>query len=91
VAQEALNNVARHAGAGAVALHLRCSPEDVELRIEDDGRGFDAERVASDHFGLRIMRERAADIGATLTIASAPGQGTHLALRWAGRPVQEDR
>jgi two-component system nitrate/nitrite sensor histidine kinase NarX len=91
VAQEALNNVARHADARAVALHLRCSPEGVELRIDDDGRGFDAGRVASDHFGLRIMRERAADIGATLTIASAPGQGTHLALCWAGRPVLEDR
>jgi two-component system nitrate/nitrite sensor histidine kinase NarX len=91
VAQEALNNVAKHAGAGAVALHLRCGPEGVELHIGDDGRGFDAECVASDHFGLRIMRERAADIGATLTIASAPGQGTQLALRWAGLPAQEDR
>ena len=91
MAQEALNNVARHAGASAVAVHLRCGPEGVELRIEDDGRGFDPQRVGPDHFGLQIMGERAADIGATLAIASAPGRGTHLAVRWAGLPAVEDR
>ncbi|HTD76163.1 MAG TPA: histidine kinase, partial [Chloroflexota bacterium] len=83
MAQEGLNNVARHAEASAVALSLRAGPEGVELRIRDDGRGFDPALVPPDHFGLRIMRERADTIGATLAIASAPGRGTQVVVRWA--------
>ncbi|HWE60186.1 MAG TPA: GAF domain-containing sensor histidine kinase, partial [Chloroflexota bacterium] len=82
LAQEGLNNVARHAEAGAVAMSLRSGPEGVQLRVGDDGHGFDIARVAPGHFGLRIMRERADAIGATLAIESVPGRGTQVVVRW---------
>jgi two-component system nitrate/nitrite sensor histidine kinase NarX len=97
IAQEALNNVAKHAGASQarVGLYyapaaLRVSPslkvqtgmEGVELRISDDGCGFDVEQVSPDHLGLGIMRERAEGIGATLNIASQPGHGTQILVTW---------
>jgi PAS domain S-box-containing protein len=83
VAQEGLNNVARHAGASAVVMSLHAGPEGVALRIKDDGRGFDPSAVTPDHFGLHIMRERTDTIGATLAIDSAPGRGTQVVVRWA--------
>ena len=89
VAQEGLNNVARHAVASTVAMSLRAGPQGVELGITDDGRGFDPALVPPDHFGLRIMRERADTIGATLTVDSAPGRGTQVVVRWADPATAE--
>jgi signal transduction histidine kinase len=89
VAQEGLNNVARHAGASAVAMSLRSGPQGVELRIRDNGRGFDPACVAPDHFGLRIMRERIDTIGATFAIDSAPGCGTQVVVQWADTATVE--
>lgn len=89
IAQEGLNNVAKHAGARAVAMRLRLGPEDVELRIGDDGQGFDPVSVAPGHFGLRIMRERAGTIGAALAIDSAPGRGTQVVVRWSDTATME--
>jgi signal transduction histidine kinase len=89
IAQEVLNNVAKHAGARAVAMRLRMDPDDVELRIEDDGQGFDPVSVAPGHFGLRILQERAATIGAALAIDSAPGRGTQVILRWSDAATRE--
>ena len=57
-------------------------PEQVELRISDDGRGFDPHRVSREGLGLGIMRERAESIDATLTIESQPGHGTRIAVVW---------
>jgi PAS domain S-box-containing protein len=85
IAQEALNNAARHARASRVELALGALPRGVELRIADDGRGFDPARVSSEHLGLGIMRERADAIGAQLTIESAPG-GTLVTAAWS-RPA----
>lgn len=88
IAQEALNNMAKHAGAGRATIGLRCveiaeeQEKGVELRISDDGRGFDPARVSSDHLGLGIMRERAEAIGAALTIDSAIGRGTQVTVVW---------
>ena len=82
IAQEALNNAARHAGATNVDLVLRALPHAVELRIADNGRGFDAARVCSGHLGLGIMRERAEAIGARLAIDSARGRGTSVTVTW---------
>ena len=82
IAQEALHNVAKHAGARRAAVRLAMGPDDVELRVEDDGAGFSPGATSAEHFGLRIMRERAAAIGATLLIRSAPGQGTRLSVVW---------
>lgn len=82
IAQEAFNNIAKHAAADQVKLTLHQSPNQVDLRIIDNGRGFDPQHTAADHMGLFIMRERAQSIGASLALDSAPGQGTFLRLAW---------
>jgi nitrate/nitrite-specific signal transduction histidine kinase len=88
VAQEALNNIAKHAGARQVTLHLDCQPGHLHLYIQDDGLGFDAGSIPPGHLGMAIMRERANSIGASLMIESQPGQGTTVALDW--RPAQKE-
>ena len=82
IAQEALNNVAKHAGASQVTVGLCCAPEQVELCISDDGRGFDPDIIPPDHLGVGIMRERAEAIGATLTVESEVGRGTVVVVVW---------
>jgi signal transduction histidine kinase len=92
IAQEALNNVAKHAAATEASVRLNCEPGRVALTIQDDGRGFDASEALPDQLGLRIMRERAETIGATLEISSDPGQGTQVRVDWeetAGRQSNE--
>jgi signal transduction histidine kinase len=80
VASEALANVERHAGATHAALHAHADRRRLEVVVTDDGRGF-AEGVRPEgHFGLLVMRERAWAAGGALTIDSAPGRGTRVAL-----------
>ncbi len=86
IAQEAFNNIAKHARSKRVRVTLRPEVEQGILSIEDDGRGFDPASVGGDKMGLQIMRERALAIGAKLTIDSAPGRGTTVAVAW---PVDE--
>lgn len=88
VAQEALNNIAKHSGARQVQLRLDCRPGHVHLRIQDDGLGFDAGAIPPGHMGVAIMRERAGSIGADLRIESQVGQGTTVELDW--RPAGKD-
>jgi two-component system nitrate/nitrite sensor histidine kinase NarX len=57
-------------------------PASATLRICDDGRGFDPASVDGGHFGLRIMGERAATVGAALHVESQPGQGTIITVMW---------
>jgi signal transduction histidine kinase len=85
VAQEALNNVAKHSGATEAAVRLTFPGEDHGLRltIEDDGVGFDPSAAGTGQLGLGIMRERGEAIGAVLTIVSEPGQGTVVRLDWS--------
>ena len=84
IVQEALNNIAKHAGASQVNLDLRSRPDGLELRIEDNGCGFDLSNISSDHLGLKIMMERSKEIGVQLTVNSQIGVGTtiiaHLAI-----------
>jgi nitrate/nitrite-specific signal transduction histidine kinase len=82
VAQEALNNIAKHSGARQVELHLECQPDQMNLIIKDDGLGFDADTITPDHMGIAIMRERANSIGANLKIESLVGKGTTVELDW---------
>lgn len=84
IAQEALNNVVKHAQASQVAVILCCAPQDVELQVSDDGHGFDTSDVEPGELGLGIMYERAQSIGAKLTIESQPGHGTQVAVAWKG-------
>ncbi len=81
IAKESLNNVQKHSGAKHVKLTLSFFDGRLVLSIEDDGRGFTVSNTRNEtgkSFGLSIMRERAAEIGADLTVASAPGQGCRI-------------
>lgn len=82
VAQEALNNIAKHAGARQVELRLECQAGRLTLSIKDDGLGFEPGSLPPGHMGIAIMRERASTIGATLTIESQVGRGTTILLDW---------
>lgn len=86
IAQEALTNVARHSGAGRVSFIIERRADHVFAVIEDDGGGFDVEAVMSPscksrRLGLLGMRERAALLGGTVNVESAPGAGTTLFVR----------
>jgi signal transduction histidine kinase len=81
VAQEALHNAAKHARAHTLELVLEVRDREVGLVVADDGRGFDPHGEFPGHLGLRSMRERAAAVGGTLEIESAPGAGTRLSAR----------
>lgn len=84
IAQEALNNVAKHAQASKVEIMLKDEGNDILMTVSDDGVGFDPRTVPTEqdqHWGLSIMRERASVIGASFTIKSLPGQGTKVILR----------
>ena len=78
IAQEALTNAARHAGATQLKVTLSRNGT-VSLTVADNGRGFDVNGIhthGGDHVGLQLMRERAAMMGGVLDIASTPGAGT---------------
>lgn len=82
IAEAALANVEEHSGAQQVNVGLTRQPDGMGLRLEivDDGLGFNPVHVAQDRYGLSGMSERAALIGATLDIDSAPGQGTRISM-----------
>jgi signal transduction histidine kinase len=81
IGQEAVTNVVRHAHANEVKIDLAYDRKKVRMTIVDDGRGFDGAVNSSGpqgHFGLRGMRERAAQIGAEINVKSRPGEGTEI-------------
>ena len=88
VAQEALNNIARHAHAEHAWVSLEMQRDRVRLSVEDDGRGFDPDQVDPARLGLRSMRERADEAGAALTVKPRPGGGTVVGLDWRPNPQQ---
>ena len=89
VCQEALNNIAKHAKASQVEIDLTQDGAVIELRIRDDGQGFDIEQTFSGHYGLSMMRERAEAARALLSVASQPGHGTELTISWTQTPPKE--
>jgi signal transduction histidine kinase len=81
IVQEALTNVARHAEAQTVSIHLRALSNEIRISIKDDGVGFDAAAgngAAPFRLGLRGMEERALALGGKLEIKSAPARGTEI-------------
>ena len=82
--KEALNNVVRHAQAQELRLGLQVREGQVEVTIEDDGRGFEAAAVgtvASERNGLANMRQRMAELGGVCRVTSRPGAGCRVELR----------
>jgi two-component system NarL family sensor kinase len=91
-AQETLRNVVAHSGAQSVDIVVTRGDGDMQLVIDDDGRGFDGERLArseaTGHLGLRALADLVADSGGSLTASSAPGQGTRVLV---GVPLDAGR
>jgi len=85
IAQEALNNITKHAGATQVQLQLIQNDECVEVNIQDNGCGFDPAVLSPENMGLKIMRERAESVRAKIEIQSEPGVGTCILMRWPAR------
>ncbi len=86
IAQEALNNVSKHSGAGYARVALNCEEEDdtrrVTLLVEDDGVGFDPGGSHAASLGLGIMAERAEAVGAKLEVVSSRDRGTRISAVW---------
>ena len=82
ITQEALNNVAKHARATHATVRLERDPDQAQLAVEDNGRGFVIDKVTPEHLGLTIMRERAEAIGARLHIHSWLDHGTVVTIVW---------
>lgn len=83
IAQEALNNIAKHAKATKISITLEKNVSTVMLKIHDNGVGFDVNRIAvGTHFGLKIMQERAQDLNAVFHLKSKPNQGTSVYVAW---------
>ncbi len=91
ICQEALNNIAKHAQANQVKISLMYKRDRVEIRIHDNGTGFDPTEgfALPGHYGLGMMNERAEAINATLGIKSKAGKGTEVILRWPETKKQE--
>jgi signal transduction histidine kinase len=86
IVQEALTNVRKHARATHASIDLRRNGHDLVATIADNGQGFNAgapvRSTEFPQFGISTMRERAESIGGTLTVESAPGNGTTVRLRF---------
>ena len=78
VVQESLTNAARHARATWVYIRLGVRQGQLDLRVADNGCGFDPEADHAGHYGLLGMRERALRVGARLELNSRPGAGTEV-------------
>jgi signal transduction histidine kinase len=91
VAQESLNNIARHARAARVNVQLFEAPGEVTLEVADDGVGFDARLLkATPGFGVRGLVERARGLGGWAEVNSAPGRGTTVMFSVPARPEDAD-
>ncbi len=103
IVREALNNAVKHARAQRISVRLHSTPDgEAAIDIDDDGIGLPAETDRENHFGLNIMRERAAQMGGVLSFHSQPGRGLRVQLRFlpaayqrsldsAGQPRDEVR
>jgi signal transduction histidine kinase/ligand-binding sensor domain-containing protein len=81
IAHEAVTNAVRHADARRITIELAFEPDAVQLRVQDDGCGFDAEEQArrrGAHFGLTGISERARAVGGEVRLTTAPGRGTEV-------------
>jgi signal transduction histidine kinase len=87
IAQEAITNARHHANASLIEIGLDYKTDVLELKISDDGEGFDPTNYESDGYGLESMRSRATFIGAKMDIDSSLGKGTKVVVT---TPIEED-
>lgn len=80
LAQEALHNIVKHAGAQHAWVELQSRAGSVVMTVRDDGAGFDPAEPRPGHLGLRTMEDRAAEVGGRLAVRSAPGAGTTVRI-----------
>jgi PAS domain S-box-containing protein len=80
IVQEALTNIVKHSGAKKARIHLSQNRGRLELTVRDWGKGFEADAVVEQRFGLLGIRERARLLGGLATIESAPGKGTRITV-----------
>ncbi len=85
IAQEALHNVSKHSKAQTANVQLSLLPNVSMLLIHDDGCGFEYNGIGASHLGLRIIHERAEEVGASVQIESASGHGTDVLVNWSER------
>jgi signal transduction histidine kinase len=78
VVAEALANAAKHSGALEVSVRIRAERGELRIEVEDRGQGIEEQDDEDRHFGLRLMRSRAEEIGGTIQIESKPGTGTRV-------------
>jgi len=78
--REAISNSLRHAHARTITVHTRCDGDTVVLAVQDDGAGFDPSATATGGHGLANLQARAAVLGGTVSVVSAPGKGTRVLL-----------
>ena len=97
IVQQAIENALHHAEAAVIRVHGYLKEEAISIHIEDNGVGFAQQGtlpvtklLSEGHFGLVGMQERASLIGATLRVASIPGEGTHITLSWQAPPKIAD-
>jgi signal transduction histidine kinase len=96
IVREALSNVDHHAGASVATVELRYQERALEVCVRDNGLGFDPEQSTArrGHYGLQGMQERASNIGATIDIVSAAGEGTSVCVivptRDAAKRTEQD-
>lgn len=83
IAQEALNNAINHSQPTSINISLVEEADLVQLRVQDDGRGFVPQDIPEGHLGVSIMLERAGKIGADLRVISEPGKGSEVILTWS--------
>jgi PAS domain S-box-containing protein len=81
ISQEALNNVAKHAQASQVDIHLKDDDRGITFEVRDNGIGLDPQCEYPGHMGIQSMRERVGELGGRLEIESSPGNGTRIRVR----------
>ena len=89
IAQEAIINAVKHAGARTIEVTLQMLPEGLRIAVGDDGSGFVPGEVEADHFGMMGMQERAKEIGAELRVTSSPKMGTTIVVDFPIRKMGE--
>lgn len=83
IAQESLNNIAKHAKATKITITLEKNVSTIMLKIHDNGIGFDVNHIADGaHFGIKIMQERAQGLNAVFHLKSKPNQGASIYVAW---------